>query len=171
MPQVAWAHDPSSVGGNLAYGPRILHLHEPRVRNTSVSPTLAPPSARLAVVMPDLAAKACVPCRGGTTPLKSQDVATSQRQVAGWNVIEGHHITKTFTFPNFRGTLNIRKPRRRARGGTGAPPRHLACLGKSRDYDLDAQNQWFDRERFHPGCKDRPVLQILVLPPRSGSSS
>jgi 4a-hydroxytetrahydrobiopterin dehydratase len=55
--------------------------------------------------MSDLAAKACLPCRGGVPPLKGEELASLQRQVDGWNVIEGHHITKTFTFLNFRGAL------------------------------------------------------------------
>jgi 4a-hydroxytetrahydrobiopterin dehydratase len=41
--------------------------------------------------MSDLAAKACVPCRGGVPPLKGEELASLQRQVDGWNVIEGHH--------------------------------------------------------------------------------
>ena len=57
--------------------------------------------------MSDLASKACVPCRGGVPPLKGEELAALQRQVDGWNVIEGHHITKTFTFPNFRGALTF----------------------------------------------------------------
>jgi 4a-hydroxytetrahydrobiopterin dehydratase len=57
--------------------------------------------------MSDLAAKACVPCRGGAPPLKGKELASLQRQVDGWNVIEEHHITKTFTFPDFRGALTF----------------------------------------------------------------
>src|SRR6266849_996560 len=30
-----------------------------------------------------------------------------EKQVDGWNVIEEHHITKTFTFPNFREALKF----------------------------------------------------------------
>jgi hypothetical protein len=43
-----------------------------------------------------------------------------------------------------------------------APLRHLPCLEKSRDQQLDAQNQWPDGERFHPGRKDRQALQTLT---------
>src|SRR6266851_4196943 len=46
-------------------------------------------------------------------------------------------------------------------GGARAPPRHLACLGKSRDHHLDAQDQWSDGERFHFGSQNRPALQTL----------
>ncbi len=56
--------------------------------------------------MSDLAAKICVPCRGGVPPLKGEDLAALETQVDGWNVIEGHHITKTFKFPDFREEIN-----------------------------------------------------------------
>jgi 4a-hydroxytetrahydrobiopterin dehydratase len=101
--QVGWAHDQSSEGGNLAYGPAFYTHTNP----VSATPTLSPPSARIAVVMSDLAAKACIPCRGGVPPLKGEELASLQRQVDGWNAIEEHHITKTFTFPDFRGALTF----------------------------------------------------------------
>ena len=63
--------------------------------------------ARMAVVMSDLAAKACVPCRGGVSPLKGEELASLQRQVDGWNVIAEHHITKAFQFLDFREALTF----------------------------------------------------------------
>ena len=63
--------------------------------------------ARMAAVNSDLAAKACVPCRGGVPPLKGEELASLQRQVDGWNVIEEHHITKAFKFPDFREALKF----------------------------------------------------------------
>ena len=57
--------------------------------------------------MSDLATKTCVPCRGGVPPLKGEELASLQEQVDGWNVIEEHHITKTFKFPNFREALRF----------------------------------------------------------------
>ena len=57
--------------------------------------------------MSDLAAKTCVPCRGGVPPLKGEELAAIETQVHGWNIIEEHHITKTFTFPDFRGALTF----------------------------------------------------------------
>jgi 4a-hydroxytetrahydrobiopterin dehydratase len=61
----------------------------------------------MAVVMSDLATKTCVPCRGGIPPLKGEELAALERQVDRWNVIEEHHITKTFTFPDFREALKF----------------------------------------------------------------
>ena len=57
--------------------------------------------------MSELATKACVPCRGGVSPLKGEELAALEKQVDGWNVIEEHHLTKTFTFPNFREALSF----------------------------------------------------------------
>ena len=57
--------------------------------------------------MSGLAAKTCVPCRGGVPPLKGEELAALQMQVDGWNVVEEHHITKTFKFPNFREALKF----------------------------------------------------------------
>ena len=57
--------------------------------------------------MSELATKACVPCRGGIPPLKGEELAALEKQVDGWNVIEEHHLTKTFTFPNFREALSF----------------------------------------------------------------
>ncbi len=57
--------------------------------------------------MSDLAAKTCVPCRGGVSPLKGAELAALETQVHGWKVIEEHHLTKTFKFPDFRGALKF----------------------------------------------------------------
>ncbi len=55
--------------------------------------------------MSDLAAKTCVPCRGGVPPLAGQELAQLQRQVPGWDVIQEHHLHKTHTFPDFKRAL------------------------------------------------------------------
>jgi 4a-hydroxytetrahydrobiopterin dehydratase len=68
---------------------------------------LAPPSARIVAVMSDLATKTCVSCRGGVPPLKNEELASLQKQVDGWNVIEEHHVTKAFKFPDFREALKF----------------------------------------------------------------
>ncbi len=57
--------------------------------------------------MSSLAAKTCVPCRGGTPPLKREDLFVLQEQVDGWNIVEEHRITKVFKFPDFRGALKF----------------------------------------------------------------
>src|SRR5258707_12354117 len=67
---------------------------------------LARPSARIGQ-MSGPATKTCVSCRGGVPPLKAEELAALGKQVDGWNVIEEHHITKTFKFPNFREALKF----------------------------------------------------------------
>jgi 4a-hydroxytetrahydrobiopterin dehydratase len=57
--------------------------------------------------MSDLAAKTCVPCRGGVPPLKGEELADFERLVDAWNVIEEHHIRKVFKFPDFREALKF----------------------------------------------------------------
>ena len=57
--------------------------------------------------MAGLAAKTCVPCRGGVPPLKGDELVALQGQVDGWNVVGEHHITKSFKFPNFRKALDF----------------------------------------------------------------
>jgi 4a-hydroxytetrahydrobiopterin dehydratase len=51
--------------------------------------------------MTDLASKTCVPCRGGVPPLKGKELEGFLKQVSGWKVVNGHHITKEFKFPDF----------------------------------------------------------------------
>lgn len=55
--------------------------------------------------MSGLASKTCVPCRGGVLPLTGAELSELARQVTGWTVVEEHHITKSFKFPNFREAL------------------------------------------------------------------
>jgi len=57
--------------------------------------------------MSDLAAKRCVPCKGGVPPLKGEELHTLQRQVEGWDVVEEHHLFKGFKFPDFRKALDF----------------------------------------------------------------
>ncbi len=55
--------------------------------------------------MSNLAEKKCVPCRGGVPPLKGEELQKLARQVEGWEVVNEHHVKKTFKFPDFRGAL------------------------------------------------------------------
>src|SRR5262245_18360379 len=65
-------------------------------------------SATIISRMADLAAKTCMPSRGGVPPLKGDELLALQMQVDdSWRVVEEHHITKTFTFPNFREALTF----------------------------------------------------------------
>lgn len=55
--------------------------------------------------MSDLASKTCVPCNGGVPPVAGEELARLAREVPQWKVIDGHHIVRTFTFPDFRQAL------------------------------------------------------------------
>jgi 4a-hydroxytetrahydrobiopterin dehydratase len=55
-----------------------------------------------------LAQKHCVPCRGGVPPLKGAELADLQARLGhGWNVVEEHHLDKTFEFPDFKSALDF----------------------------------------------------------------
>ena len=54
-----------------------------------------------------LAAKHCVPCRGGVPPLKGGELQKLSSQVSDWKVIDEHHITKTFLFADFKTALDF----------------------------------------------------------------
>lgn len=55
--------------------------------------------------MSELATKNCVPCRGGVPPLAGKELDEFARQVPSWKVVGGHHITRTFAFPDFQQAL------------------------------------------------------------------
>lgn len=57
--------------------------------------------------MSELASKKCVPCKGGVPPLKGEALQALQKQVEGWDVVEEHHLFKTFKFPDFRKALDF----------------------------------------------------------------
>ena len=53
----------------------------------------------------ELAEKRCVPCRGGVPPLKREELAKLQPQVPGWEVVDDHHLSKSYKFPDFLTAL------------------------------------------------------------------
>lgn len=56
--------------------------------------------------MTDLASRDCVPCRGGVDPLRGDDLAALHRELGnGWEVVDEHHLVKTYRFPDFRRAL------------------------------------------------------------------
>jgi 4a-hydroxytetrahydrobiopterin dehydratase len=55
--------------------------------------------------MEDLAGRECVPCRGGVRPMRSDEIKKFLAQLAGWEVIEEHHLRKAYTFKDFREAL------------------------------------------------------------------
>jgi len=55
--------------------------------------------------MSDLASRECVPCRGGVPPLQGPEAQRLAEQLNGWDVIEEHHLRKSFEFRDFRDAL------------------------------------------------------------------
>ena len=55
--------------------------------------------------MSELASKTCVPCRGGVPPLAGKELQNLATQVPAWSVLDGHHISRTFEFPDFAKAL------------------------------------------------------------------
>jgi 4a-hydroxytetrahydrobiopterin dehydratase len=54
-----------------------------------------------------LAEKHCVPCRGGVPALKGAALAELQSQLQGWQVVEDHHLARSFAFPDFQTALQF----------------------------------------------------------------
>ena len=57
--------------------------------------------------MTELASKTCIPCRGGTPPLKGEELDPLRREVPEWEVVEEHHLRRVFRFKNFREALSF----------------------------------------------------------------
>ena len=56
--------------------------------------------------MTDLAAKDCVPCKGGVPPLVGAELARLAAELGNdWRVVDDHHLEKEYRFPNFREAL------------------------------------------------------------------
>ena len=56
--------------------------------------------------MTDLASRQCIPCQGGVDPLKGEDLAALERELGNdWKVVDEHHLTKTYRFPDFKQAL------------------------------------------------------------------
>ncbi len=55
--------------------------------------------------MSELASKSCVPCRGGVPPLAGKELDNLHKQLPEWEVVNGHHLKRSFTFPDFAKAL------------------------------------------------------------------
>jgi 4a-hydroxytetrahydrobiopterin dehydratase len=58
--------------------------------------------------MSELAAKECIPCRGGVPPLKGKEITDLLAKLGGgWKVVGEHHLEKDYPFKNFREALDF----------------------------------------------------------------
>jgi 4a-hydroxytetrahydrobiopterin dehydratase len=50
----------------------------------------------------ELAAKKCVPCRGGVPPLAGSEIQRLLKQLGGdWRAVDDHHLEKEYTLDDF----------------------------------------------------------------------
>ncbi len=54
-----------------------------------------------------LSQKHCIPCRGGVPPLAGEELDRLNAQLQGWEVVDGHHLRRSFEFPDFRTALDF----------------------------------------------------------------
>jgi 4a-hydroxytetrahydrobiopterin dehydratase len=57
--------------------------------------------------MSQLAEKTCVACRGDVPALKGEALHALSHQLPNWQVIDEHHITRSFAFPDFKQALDF----------------------------------------------------------------
>jgi len=56
----------------------------------------------------DIGGQTCIPCRGGVSPLKGEDLQRLLRELGGgWDVLVEHHLERVYTFKDFRGALDF----------------------------------------------------------------
>jgi 4a-hydroxytetrahydrobiopterin dehydratase len=81
--------------------------------------------------MSDLASKTCVPCKGGIPPLAGKELADLAKQVPDWKVVESHHLTRAFKFPDFVQALAFVNKVGEVAEGQGHHPDILLSWGKA----------------------------------------
>jgi 4a-hydroxytetrahydrobiopterin dehydratase len=57
--------------------------------------------------MGDLANKQCVPCRTATAALSPSETTSLLGRLRGWEVIDNHHLRKSWKFPDFQSALEF----------------------------------------------------------------
>ena len=55
--------------------------------------------------MSNLANRQCVPCLGGVPPLTDESARALLSQLDGWEIEQGGHLVRGFSFPNFKTAL------------------------------------------------------------------
>ncbi len=58
--------------------------------------------------MSELAARDCVPCKSGVSPLSAAQIEPLHSQLdAGWQVVDQHHLARDYVFADFRSALDF----------------------------------------------------------------
>ena len=56
----------------------------------------------------NLSERECKPCQGGVDPLTGEELTTLHAQLGNnWEVIDGHHLQKEYSFNNFAEALEF----------------------------------------------------------------
>jgi 4a-hydroxytetrahydrobiopterin dehydratase len=56
--------------------------------------------------MEDLASRDCIPCKGGVPPLVGEALREISSELGNdWQVVDEHHLEKSYRFENFRDAL------------------------------------------------------------------
>jgi len=54
-----------------------------------------------------LAARECVPCKGGVPPLTAAQITPLLAQLEGWAAVDNQHLEKTYTLKDFAQALDL----------------------------------------------------------------
>jgi 4a-hydroxytetrahydrobiopterin dehydratase len=57
--------------------------------------------------MVELKNQTCIPCSGATPSLPYTEITELAKQLAGWQVVNNHHLTKNYSFTDFRSALEF----------------------------------------------------------------
>lgn len=58
--------------------------------------------------MSELSQQHCEPCQGGIPPLEPEKIQELSTQLsASWRVVDGHHLERTWSFPDFAAALAL----------------------------------------------------------------
>lgn len=57
--------------------------------------------------MNDLASRKCEPCESGTGAIKGDELRKLYSQLAGWTMVNEHHLEKEYRFKDFREALGF----------------------------------------------------------------
>lgn len=53
----------------------------------------------------NLAQKNCIPCKGGVPPLSAEEQQQLLAQLSGWEIVNGHHLSKTYRSKSYAESL------------------------------------------------------------------
>jgi 4a-hydroxytetrahydrobiopterin dehydratase len=80
-----------------------------------------------------LAENACIPCKGGSTPLTGDPLVTLHAELGNnWQLIEQHHLEKEYSFKNFVEALAFTNKVGAIAEEQNHHPDILTCWGKTK---------------------------------------